>query len=120
MGEKGDELKMAKITIGEAFKEYDTIRIDYTWFSYCRHCRRTIKFIDEEYSFEGDKEWFEEKYMKDYPGVLDYDDEIEEIGKTEKDVLVYMFYVNDPDPCTCKECEEAEEDKLGNGWVPVE
>ncbi len=54
------------------------LTIQYVWRWNCRHCGEVILEYDEEYSFQGMKEDFLEKYGErgDYAGVLDPEEEV--------------------------------------------
>ena len=85
-----------KMTIAEAFKQYGEISIDYVFNNKCPQCGKFFDSIDEEYSFEGDLEYFNE-WLEEYP-VLDLDDEIEQI---EGNRFKYETYAPDGEICPC-------------------
>ncbi len=89
-----------KMTIAEAFRQYKEISIDYIFNNKCPQCGKLFDSIDEEYSFEGDLEYFNER-LEEYT-VLDLDDEIEQI---EGNRFKYETYAPDGDLCPCCEKE---------------
>jgi hypothetical protein len=89
-----------KMTIAEAFKQYGEISIDYVFNNKCPQCGKLFDTVDEEYSFEGGLEYFNE-WLEEYP-VLDLDDEIEQI---EGNRFKYETYAPDGEICPCCEKE---------------
>ena len=89
-----------KMTIAEAFRKYKEISIDYVFNNKCPQCGKLFDTVDDEYSFEGDLEYFNE-WLEEYT-VLDLDDEIEQI---EGNRFKYEAYAPDGDLCPCCEKE---------------
>ena len=50
--------KTMKMTVKEAFEKCSNIVINYVFETRCRECGKYYDETDEEYSFEGDKEYF--------------------------------------------------------------
>ena len=85
-----------KMTIAEAFKQYGEISIDYVFDNKCPQCGKLFDTVDDEYSFEGGLEEFED-FLKDY-SLFDLDDEIEQI---EGNRFKYETYAPDGEICPC-------------------
>jgi hypothetical protein len=85
-----------KMTVAEAFRKYKEISIDYIFNNKCPQCGKFFDSIDEEYSFEGGLDEFED-FQKDY-SLYDLDDEIEQI---EGNRFKYEIYAPDGEICPC-------------------
>lgn len=94
-----------KMTVKEAFKKYKDISIDFTWMTRCRECGKYFDELDEEYSFEGDKEYFLGDWQREY-GVIDLDDEIEQLEGEECKFALYRY---SPEDGLCEKCENIDE-----------
>lgn len=90
------------MTVKEAFKKHKEIKIDYFFYSQCRICKKWFETLDEEYSFEGDREYFLGDWKREY-GVIDLDDNIELIEGNH-----YKFTKDDTQEDICPKCEAIE------------
>lgn len=103
MGMSMDNQKM-KMSIREAFEKYEYIWINYIFITKCRVCGKYFETVDEEYSFEGNLNDFEE-WLTHYNVIdLDYD----EIEQYEGDEHKFALYRNDSDEGLCEQCENSE------------
>ena len=89
------------MTIKEAFEKYKEIEIDYVFINECSECKKIFETVDEEYSFDGDIEYFIGDWQQEY-GVMDLDDEITEIGVAHYRIERDITYNRD----VCPECED--------------
>ena len=88
------------MTIKEAFEKHKNIVIDYVFVNQCSECFKMFEEVDEEYSFDGDIEYFEGEWNREY-GVMELDDEVEEVEESH-----YRFVRdNTHQKELCKECE---------------
>ena len=94
-----------KMTVKEAFEKHKEIAINYVFKTKCRECGKYYKELDEEYSFEGDKEYFLGNWQREY-GVIDLDDEIEQV---EGEECKFVLYRMSPDEGLCKSCENSDD-----------
>ena len=79
------------------------IKITYVW---CPNYADRFEYgYDEEYSFEGDKEYFLGNWQREY-GVIDFDDEIEQL---EGEECKFVLYRMSPDEGLCKSCEKSDD-----------
>lgn len=90
-----------KMTVKEAFEKYNEILINYVFEAKCRECGKWYDEIDEEYSFEGDKEYFLGDWQREY-GVIDLDDEIEQLEGEECKFNLYRNAANEDLCPTCR------------------
>lgn len=90
-----------KMTVKEAFEKYNDISINYIFKVKCRECGKYYDELDEEYSFEGDKEYFLGDWQREY-GVIDLDDEIEQLEGEECKFALYRYC---PEDGLCEKCE---------------
>lgn len=93
------------MTVKEAFEKHKKIAIDYVFYTKCRQCGKYYEELDEEYSFEGDKEYFLGNWQREY-GVIDFDDEIEQL---EGEECKFVLYRMSPDEGLCKSCENSDD-----------
>lgn len=104
-----------KMSIREAFEKYDYIWINYIFITKCRVCGKYFETIDEEYSFEGNLNDFEE-WLTHYNVIdLDYD----EIEQYEGDERKFALYRNDSDEGLCEQCENSDEQELGDYYKQI-
>lgn len=90
-----------KMTVREAFKKYDDIAIDFIWVNKCSECGKYFEELDEEYSFEGDLEYFAGDWNREY-GVIDLDDVIEQY---EGDNRKFKLYRDSSEDGLCDKCK---------------
>lgn len=91
------------MTIEQAFEKSETININYIHQSWCKQCHKWHDLDDEEYGFYGTRDEFIERYTRNYPHVLELDDEVEEIGEND-----YNYIRTHYDDFICEECENSE------------
>lgn len=94
-----------KMTVKEAFEKYKDIVINYVFETKCRECGKYYDELDEEYSFEGDKEYFLGDWQREY-GVIDLDDEIEQL---EGEECKFVLYREAADEGLCESCANSDE-----------
>ncbi len=92
-----------KITVKEAFEKYKEIIILYTFETTCPVCGKFYDEVDEEYSFEGDIEYFTGRWKKEY-GVIDLDDDIIQLKEGSNEFAIYRSCEGQP----CPKCREEE------------
>ncbi len=93
------------MTVKEAFEKCGNIVINYVFETRCRECGKYYDETDEEYSFEGDKEYFLGDWQREY-GVIDLDDEIEQL---EGEKCKFVLYREAADESLCESCENSDE-----------
>lgn len=94
-----------KMTVREAFKKYEDIAIDFIWITKCYVCGKYFDELDDEYSFDGDLEYFTGDWNREY-GVIDLDDVIEQY---EGDNRKFKLYRDSAEDGLCDKCEYNEE-----------
>ena len=98
----GEKIKM---TVREAFEKYEYIWIDYIFITKCIKCGKYFNIIDEEYSFEGNLNDFEEWLIQYNVIDLDYD-KIEQYESDERKFALYRF---NSDTGLCEQCKKSDE-----------
>lgn len=91
------------MTIKDAFSKEPNLKIDYVFVDQCPHCHSLVYTIDDEYSFEGDMEYFCGAWAREY-GVMDLDDEVH----YDTSHYGYVFERETFDDVICIDCENAE------------
>ena len=99
------------ITIEEAFKEHDTIKIVYVHSTVCNICGHHEYYHSNQYSFMGDKERFELRSLGGYiPLKLD-------TLVTPTKIEASYVYTEEAIPSTCRVCNDTIN---WRGWNPYE
>ena len=98
-----------KMTVREAFEKYEYICINYIFITKCIECGKYFETIDEEYSFEGNLNDFEE-WLTHY-NVIDLDND--EIEQYEGEERKFALYRADSDDGLCEQCKNSKEQTDG-------
>ena len=102
--------QIKKMTIAEAWdyvkkqRGEDYLEIAYIWVDYCERCGISIYTYDEEFSFAGSREEFEE-YCKNYDH-YEADDEIELIDDIGPEFRLYRDNDGHSECALCLLCED--------------
>ena len=89
------------MTVREAFEKYGYIWINYIFITKCRECGKYFEAVDEEYSFEGNLNDFEE-WLTHY-NVIDLDYDV--IEQYEGDNRKFKLYRDSSEDGLCDKCK---------------